>query len=188
MADPTSTRLTASAFLDRQWPPHSELVDGEVVVTDPTLWHQVLGSRVLFALQLWTGGGTGRGLAAFGGNWVLGDDQVFKPDAWWYSAERPLDIHALWIESPPDLAVEVRSPTTWWIDTGRKRQVYEESGVREYWLVDTPRGVITALRRSTSQAALFDVTVEFGAGHVVTTPLLPEFALSIDELFAPPQP
>ena len=40
------------------------------------------------------------------------------------------------VHGAPDLAVEVLSPSTAKFDKGRKKDVYEACGVREYWLVD----------------------------------------------------
>lgn len=45
----------------------------------------------------------------------------------------------------PVLVVEVRSPTTGWLDDGRKRSMYEEFGVASYWLVDPAAPSITVL-------------------------------------------
>lgn len=49
------------------------------------------------------------------------------------------------LPSPPLLVVEVRSPSTAWIDEGRKRSLYEESGVVYYWLADPVEPSITVL-------------------------------------------
>ena len=37
----------------------------------------------------------------------------------------------------PDIAVEVRSPSTWRYDIGAKKSGYERRGLPELWLVDT---------------------------------------------------
>lgn len=51
----------------------------------------------------------------------------------------------------PLLAVEVRSPSTQWLDEGRKRGLYEEYGVASYWLVDPDEPSITVLQLVDSQ-------------------------------------
>jgi len=49
------------------------------------------------------------------------------------------------LPTPPLLVVEVRSPTTAWIDEGRKLTLYEEAGVAHYWLADAAEPSITVL-------------------------------------------
>ena len=45
--------------------------------------------------------------------------------------------YRVWEEGKgPDFVLEVASPSTWREDVGRKRVVYEELGVKEYWLYD----------------------------------------------------
>jgi Uma2 family endonuclease len=36
----------------------------------------------------------------------------------------------------PDLVIEILSPGTWRFDKEDKKDVYESSGVKEYWMVD----------------------------------------------------
>jgi Uma2 family endonuclease len=45
----------------------------------------------------------------------------------------------------PQLVVEVRSPSTGWLDEGRKRTLYEEHGIASYWLIDPTTPSITVL-------------------------------------------
>ena len=49
------------------------------------------------------------------------------------------------IPTAPALIVEVRSPSTAWLDEGRKRSLYEQSGVVHYWLADAQAPSITVL-------------------------------------------
>ena len=48
----------------------------------------------------------------------------------------------------PDLAVEVRSPSTWRYDVGAKKDGYERHGLPELWLVDTEARSVLVYRRA----------------------------------------
>lgn len=87
-----------------------------VHVNDPAFDHQEVCVRILLALREWAVE-RAIGRAGYGGNWVLSDGNVYKPDVWW--ADRPPcgTRHA----GPPELAIEVRSPSTWALDVGRPR-------------------------------------------------------------------
>ena len=177
------TGLRAEEYLAGDWERHTQLVGGEVVVTDPRFWHQELVFRILRSLREWCEG-PGRGMAGFGGNWVLGPGDVYCPDVWWLADPGRLDLRALSHDGGPDLAVEVRSPSTWHFDIGRKRSVYESAGVGELWLVDHPAQAVLVARRSEPKSPTFDVSAEVGPGEALTSPLLPGFGLAVDELFA----
>ncbi|MDN5861286.1 MAG: Uma2 family endonuclease, partial [Pseudonocardia sp.] len=167
-------RISVDEFLTPEYPPGSELVDGVVHVNDATFQHQRLCGRILLALCRWSERDGGE--AGWGGNWVLGERNVFKPDVWWTARPPEGSRH----DGPPDLAVEVRSPGTWRLDIGPKRDTYLAAGVRELWLVDTPAATVLVYRAGES----LDDATEVGPGETLTSPLLPGFALAIDELFA----
>jgi Uma2 family endonuclease len=46
------------------------------------------------------------------------------------------------IEGPPDLVVEITSPSTQGNDLELKRELYERAGVREYWIVLTDEDAV----------------------------------------------
>lgn len=169
-------RISAEEFLTHDYPIGSELIDGVVHINDPTFRHNRICGRILRSLADWERSPTGHGEAGWGGNWVLSTGNVYKPDVWW-AAEPPDGTRH---DGPPDLAVEVRSPKTWLLDIGRKRDEYRASGVGELWLVDTPANTVLVYRKDES----LDDAREVGLGESLTSPLLPGFTLSIDELFA----
>jgi Uma2 family endonuclease len=170
----TTMRISADKFLSGDYPIGSELIGGVVHMNDPGFRHQRICSRIFQALSQWAGSGD-CGETGWGGNWVLSDAHVYKPDVWW-TAEPPDGTRH---DGPPDLAVEVRSPGTWHRDIGPKPAEYRRSSTKELWLVDTPASTVLAYR-----AGSFGDAVEVGPGEQLTSPLLPGFSLAIDELFA----
>ena len=84
------------------------------------------------------------------------------------------------IRDAPDLVIEILSTSTEVRDRGLKRRLYEKFGVREYWLVDPEGRAVEILRRSDEA---LEMVAEAGKGDTLTTPLLPELAIAIEQLF-----
>ncbi|HVL07402.1 MAG TPA: Uma2 family endonuclease [Acidimicrobiales bacterium] len=181
----TSTRLTAEEYF--ALPPteyRTQLIDGEVVVTEASLRHQRITLELAHQLTVWLRQNSGHGEAGIPVNVHLDDYNVYAPDVWWVPEDARPGRDAKRIVGPPALAVEVRSPSTWRYDIGTKRATYERLGLKELWLVDTGADTVLVYRRSSPEAATFDVALELEAGTVLTTPLIPGFALDLGGLFA----
>jgi Uma2 family endonuclease len=83
----------------------------------------------------------------------------------------------------PDLAIEIRSPSTWRYDVGIKKSTYEREGLPELWLVDTEERSVLVFRRSTESATSFDVALELDGDASLDSPLLPGFGVAVDSIF-----
>ena len=57
----------------------------------------------------------------------------------------------------PDLIVEILSPSTAKHDRGRKKNLYERCGVKEYWIVDIEKRFIEVYRLMDGKYTLHDV-------------------------------
>ena len=66
----------------------------------------------------------------------LGPGDTLQPDVIFISRERFAIIGEKKVEAAPDLVVEVLSPGTAYYDLKKKKRLYEQAGVREYWVVD----------------------------------------------------
>jgi len=180
----TSTRLTAEEYF--ALPPTDErtqLIDGEIVVTEPTLRHQRLTGEIYLQLTSWLREHPGHGEAGLPVDVHLDDRNVFAPDVWWVPEEARPARDARRIVGPPTLAVEVRSPSTWRYDVGAKKRTYERLGLPELWLVDTGSDTVLVYRRSSPEATEFDVALELTVSDALTTPLIPGFTLDLVNLF-----
>lgn len=179
-----ATGMTAEEFLARDdWPRGTQLIGGEVVVNEPKLPHQFALGRLHALLLAWTDAAPGRGVVGLSTDVVVTPADVYAPDIWWLPEERRPGPEALNLEGLPDLVVEVRSPSTWRHDVGRKRLMYEAGGVAELWLVDPFSRSVLVYRRSTPEAATFDVALEVGEEQALGSPLLPGFRVSVAHIF-----
>lgn len=115
---------------------------------------------------------------------AIDDVNVFAPDVLWYRHGRLPDPTSPPPYAMPDLAVEIRSPSTWRYDIGPKQSAYERHGLPELWLVDTPAETVLVYRRSKNDSARFDVALELDAGAQLTSPLLRGFGVPVAEIFA----
>ncbi len=66
----------------------------------------------------------------------FGDRNVVEPDVLFITAEHLSRVELPFVRGAPDIVVEVSSPSTRRLELGRKRDLYEGSGVPEYWFVD----------------------------------------------------
>jgi Uma2 family endonuclease len=94
------------------------------------------------------------------------------------SAARP--VHR-GVEGPPDLLIEVLSPSNQGHDLLTKRALYARAGVREYWIVDPDSRTISVL--SLERDALHAVYEGVDRGEVVS-PLLDGTSFPISRIFA----
>ncbi len=124
-----------------------ETIAGELFVTPaPSLWHQEVAGR----LHLLMGEHVRR--HKLGKLWFAPLDVVFgpltlvEPDLVFVRAERRGILTEREVAGAPDLAVEILSPTTARTDRGRKRALYQEQGVAEYWIVDPDRRQVEVWR------------------------------------------
>ncbi|MCA1679897.1 MAG: Uma2 family endonuclease [Actinobacteria bacterium] len=180
-------RMTADEFIAAPEPQRGRpwnLVDGEVVVNDPTMVHGDSQNAIHSALLAWSRAEAGRGKIPWPCDVQLDERNVYVPDVLWYRDGRVPDPQSPPPYPIPDLAVEVRSPSTWRYDTGRKKAVYESAGLPELWLVDTSSLSILVFRRSNPGAPGFDAAFELGCSDRLTSPLLPGFELDVGDVFS----
>jgi Uma2 family endonuclease len=187
MATTARTRMTVEEFLaiSEDDPRRMELIDGEIVVTpEPRCGHAHLQAQLIYAVESWRRRVSGRA-HVFGPTTVrLGEHDAYGPDLV-VCGPRPAIDDRGWLDEVPLICVEIRSPTTWRYDIGRKKSVYEAQGVPELWLVDGFTCVLFVFRRSAPGVGYYDTALELDATDTLRSPLLPGFELALSELFEP---
>ena len=105
--------------------------------------------------------------------------RVLVPDLAVILAGQPYRIVGGYFEGVPNIVMEVLS-TDRNRDLVRKRQLYAEAGVREYWIVDPRADTATLLElRDGEYAERAVLTVS----DTLTTPLLPGLAIPLADVF-----
>lgn len=123
-------------FLDEHHEGIYELIDGEIIQKMPSFLPSAIAARLIFFLmQYLTHHPIGYVTGAKGSYQMPGEGNEYIPDVAYISKERLPQLperHAL---LPPDLAVEIKSPTDFVRDLRYKAVRYLGFGTRLVWLV-----------------------------------------------------
>ncbi|MEX2048502.1 MAG: Uma2 family endonuclease [Gemmatimonadota bacterium] len=114
-----------------------EVIDDELALTpSPTTKHQIVVANLLLTLGTFVHEHA-LGLVLPGPVDVLfGEGDYVQPDLVFLQTDRLHLMRDRGIEGPPDLVVEILSPSTAGRDRGVKLERYRHFGVSEYWIVD----------------------------------------------------
>ena len=161
--------------------PWYELIEGELhMVPAPTPLHQRIVLNLAMAIQSIVKEQSLGQVFVSPIDVILSQENVFQPDVVFISRERESIISEENIQGPPDLVVEVLSPSTAERDRGIKRDDYEKYGVIEVCLVDTEARTAEVLRLT--EEGLETVRV-YPHGTIVQSPLLEGLRLPVVEVF-----
>lgn len=111
---------------------------------------------------------------------VVFGDQVVSPDLIFISKERLSIVAETNIQGPPDIAVEVLSPSTQKYDRKQKSQLYHAGEVKEYWIVDPALQLVEVFisgENEWNRAGVYDET------DILTSPLLPGLRIVLKNVF-----
>jgi Uma2 family endonuclease len=82
---------------------------------------------------------------------------------------------------PPDLVVEIASSDTGFHDRSRKFDLYRDSGVREYWIVDPDERVVEVYRLEATGG--YRRVRAFGGSDTVTAGITDVIVIDLSEVF-----
>jgi Uma2 family endonuclease len=154
-----------------------ELSDGKVVVhAMPTPRHQAVVLNLAFLLRQ-----TGQGRVFVAPMPVrLWPGKMREPDVMWYD-ERHLDRIQDQFAGPPDLAIEVLSPSSRSVDLGVRLQEYAEAGIPEYWVVELDAENVSVY---TLSGADYELVVRYRNDEQIQSASVPALSLAAAEVFA----
>ncbi len=135
-----------------------ELLDGEHVVTPaPAFIHQRVHARIWKHLANVLSDGEDIDALSSPADIYLGARTVVQPDLFVVTIDAQRRSNVPWRDVPiPLLAVEILSPTTAARDRGKKRRLYLQAGVEEYWVVDIDARLIERWRTEDERPEIVD--------------------------------
>jgi Uma2 family endonuclease len=166
-----------------------EIIDGEhFVMSAPGFRHQAVLGRLFLAIGNHLAARPSLGQALLGPfDIVFTLFDVVEPDLLFIAADQRGILNDKNASGAPALVVEILSTSIRRHDERTKRQLYERGGVREYWIIDPDRESVAVHRRTDGGALSRVANVARQDGTKLTTPLLPDLSVSLDDLFASTQ-
>ena len=112
----------------------AQLINGELIMSPaPTPKHQRVLRELLYVLKDLKLKGE---LFFSPIDLYIDQKNVLQPDLVLIAPNQKTSVTERGIEGPPELVVEVLSPSNSFIDRNTKKRKYLEFGVKEYWIVD----------------------------------------------------
>jgi Uma2 family endonuclease len=111
---------------------------------------------------------------------IFGEHDVRRPDIFFFSSSRLHFIGETAIHGPPDLAVEVISPSSGTIDRRDKFALYAAGKVKHYWIVDPRQRTIEAF---TLRGKKYVGRVRGSGSDVVRLPPFPKLDIPLAKLW-----
>jgi Uma2 family endonuclease len=157
-----------------------ELWDGELIMSpSPSFYHQKIVYRLHRALDNWVSKHRLGEVVGAPIDMVLSPHRVTQPDVAFIAQDR-LKIVERVIMGPADLVAEVISLEGRQRDRIHKRDLYEQYGVKEFWLIDPEAETVEVLFL---EGPRYEVLARCRPGQSAASKLLPGFEVEVQELF-----
>lgn len=158
-----------------------QLIDGELVMSPaPSLYHQKISKRILIKLDLFTTKNNLGEVYDAPVDILLGETETFQPDLVFVSEKNKSILKEDKIEGSPDLIIEILSPSTAYYDLKHKKNIYELTGVKEYWIVDPMEKTVEVFWNENGKYSLIG---NYMKSDLCKSKLLDGFEISGSEIF-----
>ncbi len=185
--DVQTNKMTYAEFLEMDIPENDtsiyELIRGEIVKrASPNTPHQRVSLKLIRQLDRYIEAKSlGELFHAPYDVYFDEENAGIQPDLVFVTNERRSIIRDNnGIVGAPDLIVEIISKGTMDKDRGLKKDLYEQFGVREYWIADPRNRSIEVYRLDNNRYGLFSFAAEEG---IIRSSVLPDLELEVAEIF-----
>jgi len=158
-----------------------QLIKGRLIMSpSPTYFHQIISGNLFRILDPYVYDNKLGKILYAPFDVVLSMRDVVQPDLMYISGRRTDIIAENNVVEAPDLVIEILSEATKTTDRISKKTLYEQNGVREYWVIDPQKETIDQLilRKGT-----FELAGTSDSSQSLTSPALGGFTLPVDKVF-----
>lgn len=179
--DVTKERYTYAGYLRIEDAKRYEVYEGFLaMVPAPSTEHQRISSEIEFNLKRFVKENDLGDIFHAPTDVVLAEDIVLQPDILYISRDRLDIIKTQAVMGPPDLVIEIASPSTAFYDTVKKREIYQRYGVNEFWLVFPEEKAIEVMTLEDGGYVEFSVAK---GESIITSKVLKGFEVDLKEIF-----
>lgn len=111
---------------------------------------------------------------------ILDEYHVLQPDFIFVSAERLDIIKKRGVFAPPDMVLEIISPSSYYRDSVQKKELYERFGIKEFWVVDPANKVIEVFVLEDKKYVLYSFKGEEGK---INSKIISGFEADLKDVF-----
>ncbi len=154
-----------------------ELINGEVVEKMVSYVPATIAINIATEIKIFVRQGNLGGVTGADGCYDMPNGDMLCPDVAFIAKERLPEVPQREAPIPPDLAVEVKSPTDTYIGTRDKAKAYLSFGVRMVWLVFPEKQFIEVYAPG-KDIELLTINEMISGGDV-----LPGFTLAVKDVF-----
>jgi Uma2 family endonuclease len=161
-----------------------ELIDGEAfAMSAPSTRHQAILTELLSQFHVYLRGKPCRVFPAPCDVRLFyeedeSDDTVVQPDIMVICDKDKIGDEGC--RGAPDLVIEILSPSNTAIEMEKKFILYQEAGVREYWIVDSKNNILKV--HCFRDGAI--LTNTYKSADTVPVAILPGFSIALEQVFA----
>ena len=179
---PKKRKFTYEDYLMTPDDQRYELIEGDLIMTpSPVPYHQWLLKNIAFDLEKFVREKKMGKIFYAPCDVYLDNENVLQPDILFISKERLNIIGEKNIQGAPDLVIEILSESSAYRDMVKKKKLYAQFGVKEYWIIDPGEKTVEIY---TLKNDTFMLMKRFSEKDVLESPLLPGLKIKLLQVFA----
>jgi Uma2 family endonuclease len=159
-----------------------EIINGALYVSPaPSTKHQLASINLSIVLGTHVKGNMLGVLLAAPSDLVLANLSIVQPDLLFISKDRLSIVTDANVQGPPDLVIEIISPSSTKTDQDTKRQLYEEYKVKNYWIFEPLERWVRAYALGAD--GLYELVAEAHGDETFSAPPFPDLTIRLADIW-----